>query len=108
MEDSGPLYKERCLTRIGKSSILSIGATWPFGKFEIYCDKLIVRVLINKIILQFSEIESMEKYSNPLMALFGEGIKINHNKNTSTFVVIWPKKIEEVIKLLKQKGIKII
>ena len=62
-----PLYKERCLARIGKSLMLSLRATWPLSKFEFYDDHIVLYVFIKKVSLKFSEIDNIERYSMPSM-----------------------------------------
>lgn len=101
------LHKERCLARIGKSFMKSLKATWPLSKFEFYDDHIVLQIFIKKVSLKFNEIDSIEKYSNPIVIGLGTGIKINHHTSALPFLAFWPKKNNDIISLFQQKGISV-
>lgn len=104
--------KEKILFRCSGSGILgynyflSIHASWPLSKIEVYSDKIVFKLWPFERILNFNKIKSIEKWST---INFFKGIKIIHKEKCLPYIVFFPCKYYELFgnkesysKLLKE------
>ena len=73
--------------RIGWSFWLSVHASWPFSKIEVYPDRLVVRIIFKSRILNKADITGLQTYRlGPWL-----GLEIKHSiASIPKFIVFSP------------------
>ena len=100
------IYEQRGGVWIGHSFGESFKASWPFGKLEIYTDKIILSVLGKKEEILLQDISIIKKRLYVPMFVWGIQIKRKNSEGRS-FLFFWSFTVGNIIKTVQKLGISI-
>ena len=99
-ENLTPLFQEQAGGRFDGFNL-----TIPFVRHSIYENYVVIAYGKSHFKLNFDQVSKVEVKRH----LFSKGITYHHNLNNVPFdCIVWSKKPDEVEKLLKNKGIKLV
>jgi|GEM_PF-1324220 len=87
--------------RVGRSTMLSFNASWPFGSIELRSGQLALHCITRRLVFPVSAVTGISIY----YGMFSIGLRIEHTvPDYPRFVVFWTRNHDELIQRLKDAG----
>jgi hypothetical protein len=87
--------------RVGRSALLALNATWPFGTLQIHHDRLVLSTLFRRYTFLRESIVALSVFSG----LFSRGLRIEHSvPDYPRFIVFWSSHMSRLQQRLGEAG----